>query len=368
MDYEQVIQAHAKVIWHGSVEPQSATTLLTAGHDGTGIAPIAQTVVAPPGASRAEILLMGGWAQSAGGFTRYVNMAVEPMTSPDLATLSGHPEQLQSLWRELPDFLIESETSPSPRLDGVSVLSLGVGGPAIYDQVRLLTASDLTVSGEWAVNALADRVGLERLTNRGGGALSVSRGVLNLEPPGSKIVWLEYKPGDLEPANAEVGTAQATLGKVSISCHVTNCTIANILLVPPLTSAGSVSRFAYAYSPLLRTPAGTSPMHFEGDWASLYGQVTRGYPSALYDGSTLVRVFGLVVGHVVAFAGLFSGLLSGWSSRRPQLAQPVGMMRDSGTDPSIRIEAARLEARRTSSNSSAKPFRAPDTPSISEGR
>jgi hypothetical protein len=312
MDYVQTVQAEAKIVWRGG-SAQNATTLLTTGHDGTGIVSLRQVVEAPSWASSAEIDLMGGWSHGSTGFTEYSNITLMASTSPDLTTLSEHPEQLLSLWHELPDFLIETARQPQfGLLAGVNELSLGKGSESAngHGQVRLLTASDLTSAGAWVVSALPNALGIEKFANSGGGSLLVPAAVLKSAPPGSSVVWLEYKPGAAETTDSLVKSVTVSPGGVRISCETSDCTIANVLLVPALSRSSGFARFAYAYSPLLRTPDGSrSPLQFPGDWASLYSPPPRGYPSALYDRSTVIRGLGIVFGHFIALAGLLVGFL-----------------------------------------------------------
>ncbi len=314
MVYESVIQAHAKILWHGRVAASDVTTYLATGHDGSGVVSLSQTVVAPPGASTAEILLMGGWGEGGAGFTRYSDVAVALLTSPDLAALSAHPEQLLSLTYELPGLLVEAGSpTQSPALLRASTLSLSEDANSAGNgagQIRLLTASDLILAGVWAINAVPDVRGIEHFANHGSGAITVPGGLFTSKPVGSKVVWTEYQPGVTDPSNGLVHSGAASPAGVRIQCSSPGCTIANVLLVPPLPTSSRLARLGYAYSPRLRTPDGAgSPVQFPGDWTSLYSPAPHGYPSSMYDSSTLLRWLGIVFGHLVALAGLLGGLV-----------------------------------------------------------
>jgi hypothetical protein len=312
MRYEQVVQAHAKILWHGSVAVTSVATYLATGHDGSGAVSLDQVAIAPTGASTAEILLMGGWSQTNTGFTLYSDIAARAITSTDLITLSDHPELLQSLWHELPDFFIETgvPTEP-PALRGVTTLSLRQGGNSgtAQGQIRLLTASDLRATGTWVMDSLPDPLGLEHFVNVRSGSLTVPAAVLRSAPVGSKVVWLEYKSGETEPARGLVHSVSASTADISLSCATAGCTIANVLLLPDSSNFKPLARLADAYSPLLRTLAGDQPVKLQSDWATLYSPPPQGYPSAFYDLSSLLRGLGLVFGHLIVLAGLLLGFL-----------------------------------------------------------
>jgi hypothetical protein len=171
--------------------------------------------------------------------------------------------------------------------------------------VRLLIASDLTLSGKWAVNALPDRLGIEHFTDHGGGSISLPASLLKSIPPGSKLEWTEYAPGETEVANGVPSSIDLSTDTPSVRCRNENCTIVNVLIVPSFARKGSITRLGYAFSPVLLTPDGhRSPVSLPGDWASFYHPTPDGgYPSPLYDRSTLSRWLGLIVGLIAIAAG-----------------------------------------------------------------
>lgn len=310
MNYQQVVQAHAKIIWNDLAKD---ATYLATGHDGTGVVSVAQAIVAPAGATTAEILLMGGWSQGGTSFTQYSDFSVRPMVLPNLETLGNNPDQQSSLWRQLPDVLIEAGVLSLPlTLSGVASLTLSdmsdVGAPR-QNQIELLTAVDLKQTGTWIVNAIPDAFGIEHLVGRGPGDLVVPAPLLKSATNGSKITWIEYKPDETDPNNGVIHTTVGSDTGATIRCAVADCTIANVLLVPGTHTGELIARFGSAYSPLLRTPDGNrSPSRSLQDWASLYSPPPRGYPSALYDNSTVIRGAGLLVGHLALLIGLLLGL------------------------------------------------------------
>jgi hypothetical protein len=218
------------------------------------------------------------------------------------------PEQLLSLWHELPGYLIETGTQ-STSAPPLPTVRLGAGPEAAVGpgQIRLLTASDLKVTGIWGIDSVPSGLGIERFSNLGGGSLTVPATLLKSAPPGSQIMWIEYKPSETEPSNGVVRSMPASAASPILRCQNANCAIANVLLVPDSSGYKQVARLAEAYSPLLRTSDGERPMQSPGDWATLYSPPPHGYPSALYDRSTLVRFLGVVFGHLIALAGLLLG-------------------------------------------------------------
>jgi hypothetical protein len=307
MHYDQVFQSHAKIDWRSSGFGKDVTTSLVAGHDGTGAASLGQVVVAPAGASFADIVLMGGWNQGSAGFTVFSGLTVQALTSPDLSALAAHPDQLLSLWSELPNLLIEAGAQVQPQsLAAVNWLSLSdEGGSASSPSsaVHLFTPSELTLAGKWGINAQPDRLGIEHFVNHGGGSISVPQDLLTSAPIGSQLVWTEYTPSDTEPSSGVTSSVGVSRGAITLRCTTSNCTIANVMLVPPLLRKGRVARLAYAYSPLLRTPDGErSPVRLAGDWASIYSPPPQADPSGLYDRSAIGRILGLVFGYFVIVA------------------------------------------------------------------
>jgi hypothetical protein len=219
-----------------------------------------------------------------------------------------HPEELLALWHELPDYLIEAGTQPMSASPNMTAMWLdsgpSAGGPG---QIRLLTASDLKATGIWGIDSVPSRLGIERFSNRGGGSLTVPATLLKSAPSGSRLVWIEYKPSETEPSNGLVRSMPASAASLTLGCASANCTIANVLLVPDSSGYKRLARLAEAYSPLLRTSDGERPTPSPGDWATLYSPPPHGYPSALYDSSTLVRFLGVVFGHLISLAGLLIG-------------------------------------------------------------
>ena len=260
--------------------------------------------------------------EDAGKWVIYRNLNWRPILQSYSAlltvdgSLSNHPEDLLSLWHELPGLLIETGDRSLPaELRGVESLSLSQGQSG-SGQIRLLTATDLGVTGRWTISRLADPLGIEKFTNDGGGLITVGPALLKAAPAGSTITWIEYKSGETEPSTGGVHSVAASPGGVTIGCSSANCTIANVLIVPVIPRDGQLTRLAYAYSPLLRTPSShRSPVSLPSDWASLYSPPPTGYPSALYDSSTLARSVGLIFGHLVALAALVWAILAGRRSR-----------------------------------------------------
>jgi hypothetical protein len=313
MEYNHVLQAHAKVIWRGTVDPRSATTYLGTGHSGTGTAALDRSLVAPAGATSAELFLMGGWSESGIGYTQYDHITARPLTSPNFSTLQNSPDLLMSLRRELPDMLIEAGVPSQNRaLEGVTTLTLRQGvtdSGTAPNNIRLLTASNFKFSGRWIVNASPDPLGIEHLASLGGGTITIAPELLKTAPPGSKIVWIEYKSGEQDPTNGVVHSVNISSNPVTIACGNQNCTVANVLLVPPMSSGHQVSRLAYAYSPLLQAPNGDAPVAFRGDWATLYPRPPQGYPSAIDGELNVFRLLELVFGHLFALIGLLIGFV-----------------------------------------------------------
>jgi hypothetical protein len=314
MDYQGVVQAHAKVLWSGRVTARDATTYLATGHDGTGSVSLAQSVVAPSGASAAVIALMGGWSQGSGGFTRYSAVSVQALSAPDLTVVIQRPELVMSLQRELPNFLIEPAWKAPPKelagLGSYSLVESAVPSNAGQGQVRLLMARDLTVTGNWAINAIPDRSGLVHFSGSAADVLTVPPAVLGTVPSGAQVVWIEYRSGDTEPANGTVNYQATNAAGVDIRCTSPSCTITNVLLVPPLQSNERASRLGYAFSKFMRTPDGhRSPVQLPGDWASVYYPPPQGFPSSAYDVTSILRAVGLMFGHLVALGGLLLGVV-----------------------------------------------------------
>jgi hypothetical protein len=224
---------------------------------------------------------------------------------------------MSSLWNELPTLLIETGVpSQSLGLSGVTAFSLTTGRVNLADptgQVQLLTPADLSIPRGWAVNALADATGIEHYLNQGGGAITPTTPVINSAVPGSTLVWIEYRSGEDEPSNGSVRSVSVTTGRISIGCQFQNCTIANILLVPPLPSSKRVARLAYGYSPMLRAPNDhRGPVKLSSDWASIYAPPPQGYPSPQYDPSTILRLVAILFGHIFALAGLLAPTVRRW--------------------------------------------------------
>jgi hypothetical protein len=312
MTYDQVTQAHAKIVWYGAQETPFQTTYLALGHDGTGVVSISQNVVAPPGASRADIFLMGGWSSGPPGFTSFTNVTFAPFTEPDLTALLDHPERSASVQHELPSLLVELSAAQSrPQVGDTPTLSLGIdpaSAGTAAGQIRLLTPSQLSLSGHWAINALPDPLAVERFDERERGVITVPREIFASAPHGTNLVWIEYRSGESQPTNGSVHTLGVSTGPLRIACSEPGCTIANVLLVPPLPSGEHIARFGYGVSPLLRTPdSHRSPVQLPGEWASIYSPPPEGYPSPLYDNSTVIRLLGLVIGHIAAVIGLVAG-------------------------------------------------------------
>jgi hypothetical protein len=313
MNYQHVTQAHVKIVWHSAVSSLDAATYLLGGHDGTGVASFDQTVIAPAGATTAEMMLMGGWTQDQPGTTSYSGIAIRPLITPDLNALRTDPGLITSLWHELPDYLIEQDVQPSEvestDLAVAQLAPFGTSPQTQGDQVSILAAANLRLTGTWAINAVPDRLGIEHFSCRGGSTLTVPAMVSKLAPAGSKVVWIQYKPGDTEPASGDVKSLGVSQRDMTIQCPGSGHTIANVLLVPPPTHS-RFARYGYAHSQLLRTPDNAmAPTELSGDWANFYSPAPQGLPSALYDSSTAIRILGVVIGHLAALVGLMLGLV-----------------------------------------------------------
>jgi len=330
MSYRSVIQSHAKVIWRGSVVASDATVYLSNGLDGTGTVQLNKTLIAPSGAVSAEVILMGGWTDESSGFTDYANLTLTLLQTPDLASVVGHAETLAPLARQLPDWAIEPDMINQSQATEVQVRTL-VTGPTQFREdlapVRILTAQDVVASGQWAVNALPDELGIERFLNQGKGSITIPASTLAAAPPGSTVAWIEYKPGDTGFPKGLFHSVTAN-GTVTITCQTSRCSIANVLLIPPLPTAKEVARFGYAFSPQLRTPnGGPQPLRVPGDWATFYSPPPLTiYPSPVFDSSTTIKIVGLMFGHLVVLLGLLFGLvgrtmrLNFWSRKQAESA------------------------------------------------
>jgi hypothetical protein len=311
MRFANVGQAHAKVVWRGDVAPPRAVTFLSSGRDGSGSADLRQVVAAPTGAVSAELMLMGGWAAGANPSTSYTGLAMVPVRiSPRLDELQAHPEQRLSLWREVPQALLEpflTTTSAADPTTPTIFLTAGQLTSIPRDrQVRLLTHSDLRFQGSWGVDSVPDATGIEKFTEGSSGRIYIPDSLISQTAPGTRLIWLEYKPGTTWPSDAVVRerSVQSVQGDY-VSCSVAGCTIANLLLAPPLKADGPVARLAYAYSNLLRTPDGRRPPKLiEGDWAAIYSPLPTGYPSAANNPGAAARWYGLLFGHVVIVVSL----------------------------------------------------------------
>jgi hypothetical protein len=258
--------------------------------------------------------------EDTGSWVVYRNLDWRPILSSysGLLTVNGsllsNREWLDSLWHELPDFLIEAgDPAPVPASLAGRHYSFGAGTGVKGSEskrVRLLTGYDLSLANGWVVDRSPSALGIERFNQHGNGSITVSSEILRAAPIGSRIVWLEYTSSETEPTNGLIGSVAVAPGRITINCNRPNCIIANVLLVPPLPNGSQIARFGYAYSPLLRAPDGDrAATAFPGDWASLYSPPPRGYPSSVTSSSSELRLFVLVFGYFVAFAGLIAGLV-----------------------------------------------------------
>ena len=314
MDFVTIVQSHVKIVWQGNLTTDQATTYLEVGHNGTGTASWDTRVIAPPGSKSAQLFLMGGWSTNGEGYTRFRDLSIRPVTAPELNALKGHPDRLVSLWHELPALLISPEAKASlpPEIAAktVELTTTASTGSQTLEGVRLLTPADLTISGDWAVDAIPDALGIEQFQNIGPGEIAVRQDIVSSSSSGSTAVWLEYTSAAVSPRDGVIRSARLQPGTgVVIRCSSPNCRISNVLIVPPIRPAGALARFGYAYSPMLLSPESGGPIAIPGDWASFYVPPPHGYPSSTAYSSSVSRLVGLIVGYAAIAAGLVIGVL-----------------------------------------------------------
>jgi hypothetical protein len=167
--------------------------------------------------------------------------------SPRLDELQAHPEQRLSLWREVPQALLEPFLTTTSAADPTTPTIFLTDGQLTSiprdRQVRLLTHSDLRFQGSWGVDSVPDATGIEKFTEGSSGRIYIPDSLISQTAPGTRLIWLEYKPGTTWPSDAVVRerSVQSVQGDY-VSCSVAGCTIANLLLAPPLKADGPVAR------------------------------------------------------------------------------------------------------------------------------
>jgi hypothetical protein len=320
MQFQNVSASHVKIIWSGKVAAADTQTVVIGGHDGSGTIPTTTVVAAPTGSTIGQLFLMGGWANGGNGLSRFTNFTVTPvLIAPSLSSLTSHVEQRLPLEKELPELLLEPALRPGDDLTKRSETfwlsdTDPMAAQTIEHTVRLITYRDVNLAGRWGVNGVAGPSGLAQFSEYAGGRISIRPGVTSAYPKGSQLIWLEYAKGSAGPAAASLHHETIdSATSASISCSQPSCTIANILVVPPVPSTRRVTRFAEAYSPLLVTPDGRRrPIAVSDDWASVYVPAPRGVPSSAYAPASLIRWLGLAVGHAtIGLATIGLALLLG---------------------------------------------------------
>ena len=246
----------------------------------------------------------------------YQGVLKVPANLPTLASLAEgpteHPELLLSLWRELPDLLVERVPSDSAPLSSqeIPAMSLVYSAAAPYrsDAIDLLTSADVRLDGQWSASSVPNALGIERFSG-GSGAIRIRPGLTASMPTGTRIVWLEYPPNATDPSQGSVMSRPGSPGDPSVACAVPGCTIANLMVVPPIPSAAPIARLGYSPSSHLRTSDGKrTPIRVAQDWASIFSPAPHGYPSALNDPATVVRAAGVLIGHIALLIGLLIGM------------------------------------------------------------
>jgi hypothetical protein len=272
--------------------------------------------------------------QSMNGYLIYRNSYWRPMLSSYVGILRPNPGLFASLssdvtsaldlrvamGQELPDLLFEpiSDATSYQDIESGALYSLAIGPAEItnrFQTIRLVSYSDVNLRGTWSTGDSATPLGLARFTEQRTGFIDLHPSVVAALPVGGRAIWIEYGLGSKAFGNGVVHQTPIVPGSPPvIACETSGCTIADILLVPPLPSEPKLTRFAEAYSSLLRS-AGDGhrpPIAVKGDWASFYQASTDNFPSPVYDPQSWLRWLGLAFGYLVLIASLVIAFLPGF--------------------------------------------------------
>ncbi|MHB8312306.1 MAG: hypothetical protein ACYDD0_03260 [Candidatus Dormibacteria bacterium] len=294
---------HVKVIWLGSAPSLDASYVAVLTSDTTSKS-FSVDLAAPPGAQTAQVTLMGGWSTGAHGFSRFGDIRVRAVSvPPSLGAIATRPVVGNLLQRQLPDLLIEAGARPSarPLLPGVDLITLQTA-PCIAQSThcaQLLSAGDVSLHGAWGEGALTNPPGpLVWFTALSAGSnLTIPWTVLNHLPTGSTLSWLEFSHGEIASQNPKVYRMSVSgPGRgLTVQCHVAGCALGDLILLPPLPIANSVTRVGEAYgSSLVGEPGNVRPVPITGDWASVYNAALTSMPSSAGDAATWIRAVAVV--------------------------------------------------------------------------
>lgn len=316
MTYRNVVQSHAKIIWSGS-----AADLIIPAYNGNGEKEANALVVAPPDATRAQILLMGGWRDAVGkpGFTRYTRVSISrAIPHPGIDELTAFPSVLRSLQRTLPDYLLEPSL---PEMEINSHLGSGycfVNGldfprsAKCGGYVSLLSGNDLRLHGAWGSNASPmSGYWSSYLSDSQGSYITIRwRHQNKLQ---ARLFWLEVAA----PSYGLSSTVRHSLqlgekSTVAIRCARPRCLVVNpsvVLSGPKISNLGPVVRFGRSYAARFLLPKAPR-FHPPGDWTTILRERPAalnllGLPVArLRILSNAISLAVIVIGLVLSFTGM----------------------------------------------------------------
>jgi hypothetical protein len=298
---------------------------------------------------------------SQGGYVIYRNLLWESIESSYSGILNPAPGFLSTamadplaaaslrlaLRKELPSILFEpyGDLTGDRSLDRRAIFTLtavDTNGADHSRNVRLITDADVVQMGDWTSSEPGEPLGFAQFKEQGTGFLSLRQPVLEGLVEGTRLIWIEVKRNDVDNGLDGV-THSVAVDPVSgphVACTSPGCTVSYMLLVPPLSTAAPVTRYAAAYSPLLRSPDNghSPPIRIGGDWASIFQPSVHGTPSAIYDPTSWWRWAALGFGYlfVLTFClAAFMPDLDRCRSERPR----SGPMNPNSIDGSASIDS-----------------------------
>lgn len=309
------LNTHIKVQWLGG--PSLTTTYVVILTSPDSVRSITTRIVAPKGASVAQVMLMGGWTTAPGGFSSFQQTHISPIvpTAPSLENAST-PLSEWMLGRQLPNLLVEADTQPTevralPQRDVVS-FSRTPCLPSQQHCANLLAFPDVHLRGNWAFTADIPSAGpLSWFTEDSRRAnLTIPRRVLNRFPNGSVLSWLTFPDGNLASLQPIAHALPVPSGNraLDIASPGIGGVIANLAITPPVPRYSTLTRVLTAYSlTLLVKPGNQRPILIPGDWASVYVGSLASTPSPAGDGIVWLRLLGIGLSLLLIAAALLFG-------------------------------------------------------------